>query len=680
MNIMAVVMSSEQQGNDSLKIDNELQHPWSDLLFLDLLELSIDEITALNPVVTYDFNNNPVSRFNDNTWDYSYYQSANVNGSVGKRASFPDIRPSLCNEFKYVTLHLFINDEDRYDNGGRYTSFINTTKPAYKALNELGYDTIEVLSKGIIFYRFLANFNGKYKSSTLESIIGGIKKISNTAIKGVNLSLNIDGGKSPYGDKSNNIESLARQYAGDDESEDQSLYIPSNIHSKLITNAFDIIRDAEGRIDALKGYYEESYKVHLKRLGIAKQRHPSKTSREIGSIAANIKNKDILTNDELAQKYGLMDLKDDGNNIVRSISNYSSLIAASCYIILASFTGMRHNELMNVRVNGFNKLSINGMELSFIRSYETKISGGEYVDYITSPISEKAINILKKLHEPAKKYVPDLEGSDFLFVACSSKKLPSYQHLNSITRILNTFVEHFNIRATSDDVKQFRLFNTETGTDIGVGTLWKASTHQFRRTLVVNFLTHDIVGINEVKQQVKHMYAWMTEYYGKNSDLALALKMKKSKEFQDSIQEELVDINANLYKRFHYSDEHLAGKKGQEIETERGNVEVMTDEQIRIIVKTGMFKVTRTPYGYCTKGDQCDKNDVVDPTFCGAKCETMIITIENARVWQKLYNRNVKLLGSLALEGFHGAETMMKAQNTVAGRIMDSFNLDYKNI
>ena len=62
--------------------------------------------------------------------------------------------------------------------------------------------------------------------------------------------------------------------------------------------------------------------------------------------------------------------------------------------------------------------------------------------------------------------------------------------------------------------------------------------------------------------------------------------------------------------------------------------------------ESGQYKLTQTPYGYCTKGDECDKSGVVDPTFCGASCSNMIITYKNALNWKKLYERNNKLFNN----------------------------------
>ena len=87
-------------------------------------------------------------------------------------------------------------------------------------------------------------------------------------------------------------------------------------------------------------------------------------------------------------------------------------------------------------------------------------------------------------------------------------------------------------------------------------------------------------------------------------------------------------------------------------------------------------------YGYCTKGNLCDRKDVIDPTFCGANCSTMIITKENALNWQKLYFRNKKILSNeLSIGGIpmNASKTTMQSQNEIAKNIMNKFNIKYED-
>jgi len=345
-------------------------------------------------------------------------------------------------------------------------------------------------------------------------------------------------------------------------------------------------------------------------------------------------------------------------------------------VIIASFSGMREDEVMALKDNSFKTKGTKKRKIHFLRSYESKISGGQHVDYVTSPLAERAIKLLKKINAPAKELIPELKDDPFLCITHPLKRLPTYG-VSGLVELLPKFMVHFNITVTADDLMQHDMFNSNSLKEINIGDIWPIASHQFRRTLIVNFLTHGIVGVTQIKQQVKHMYASMTEYYGHNSQLAMALNLTRSDDFKSSLDDEQLNVGVLLYKRFYQSGEHLEGVKGKEIERQRGLAQQLTDKEIKLLIKTGAFKITSTPFGFCTKGNLCDKGHIVDPTFCGAKCETMIITRSNALVWKRLYNRNVLLLKSEVIEGFGGTHSMMKAQNSVAIKIMNSFDITY---
>jgi hypothetical protein len=116
---------------------------------------------------------------------------------------------------------------------------------------------------------------------------------------------------------------------------------------------------------------------------------------------------------------------------------------------------------------------------------------------------------------------------------------------------------------------------------------------------------------------------------------------------------------------------------------ERKISKVLSDAEIKQLFRSGLYKISKSMYGYCTKGNLCDKKEAIDPTFCGASCGTMIITKENALNWQKLYFRNTKLLKSgekLVVGGIatNAAKTTMQSQNEVAKNIMNDFNMKYE--
>ncbi|AYM86865.1 hypothetical protein [Pseudoalteromonas agarivorans] len=660
---------------------------------IDIQKLTPSELYKLNPVVTYEANGQPLNRFRDKQWNYKAYANQNTNRVEAKYiVGFKtlDISQNLSNELKAVVLHSFLNEYPKNNNARVGQIIYEQISKFFIDLNSRGKPSIAVLSKSLNLIETLTRIGPQYALGTMRKSLGGLAKIEKFEIPDIDLVLPIKSGYMLGADKERTIEGLAQKYCRfDSKIPKQTLYIPSNIHSKVINCAVEMLIEAESNIERITNFFVEHWHIHALSEDIEKgmrnhaslskekqairasgiRRVPSKANREAG----------IVTRSELLEKYQLKKIDDSYAASGKGIFYYTGIIAAACYIIIASFSGMREDEVMALKHDSYKTKGTKKRKIHFLRSYESKISGGSFVDYVTSPLSERAINILKKLHTPARELIPELKNDPFICITHSLLRLPTYG-VTTLTSLLPNFMAHFNITTTAQDLKEHELFNPNSTKTINIGDVWPLSSHQFRRTLIVNFLTHSITGVTQLKQQVKHMYAFMTEYYGKNAELAIALKMSRSRQFMSQLNEERLDIGVVLYKRFYQSEEHLEGVKGKEIERQRGLAQQLTDDEIRLLIKTGAFKLTSTIFGYCTKGNLCDKGHIVDPTFCGARCETMIITIDNALQWEKLYKRNLSLLKSNTMVGFEGAETMMKSQNAVAIKIMKSFDIKYELI
>jgi hypothetical protein len=645
-------------------------------------EHGLKKIIADNPTVTFNLNDKPLSRFNDAMWDFSFYSDSNSNNHKRNfQIDFSklELSPFLLNELKLLLISIFLKEYPISNNAKYCKNAFKHFIPFFSALDKLNIKSIQAIGNSIVFYRVLELLKGKWQQDTLVGKLSALRKATKLYYKDFDFTLPIVSGKDGS-QTGQSITEIAKTY-GRSVAPSQALYIPSAIHQKMVGSAYDLICEAEDKIDDIVLFMNKWISNVDFSIKQAKTYSSTKDDSYSKSTAGNYRNEErrgckSLTT--ISKECNLYDIHTSYLGEHNSgIYFYRNLIASSCYIIINSFTGMRNDEMSNIKLGGYN-ISTTNNQLHFIRSYETKISGGEIVDYITSPIAQKAFNLLLKIHSPF--YNQELFNDEFLIKQPASMDgigFSSYRDLYGVRRILKQFIKHFDVTVTGEDIEQHSIFNKSTKKIIKIGDYWPISSHQFRRTLIVNFITHDLASLSATKQQVKHMYAGMTEYYGQHSDLAISTSMSRSHDFVNEIENERMNINIELYKRLHYGDEHLEGKKGNEIEDLRGVADFLSDAEIKILYRTGAFKITRTPYGYCTKGNLCDKTDVVDPTFCGAKCETMIITIENALNWQKLYKRNIKLLSSELLDGFHGTETMMKAQNSVAKKIMNSFELTH---
>lgn len=649
-----------------------------DIKFHDLSILSIEQIESLNPVISTDKNGKVLSKWKDEKWDFENYSLKRL-----KQKSYVDfsqykgkLTKKLFNEYKLMVYLIFIEQYNNNFNAVSISSIATSIIMFFENLVILEIESICDLSEKKNLIKLMESIKGKYSQKTLSARLSILRKGELINAKALQYRLNITHKKRVINDEGFNIEYLTSKY-GKEDTKNQTYFIPDGIHNKIIFNSIKYINKYFDYLENISKYIEDEYLAYEEALDFVKKEKPKLTRYELKTFIRNYRKKSEIapSTQKLLRKHKLENVFK--NNV--EIQDTCRFLATSSYILLLTFSGMRNEEAMNIEIDNFKILNTEP-KLYVIRSYETKISGGEVVDYITSPVVEKAFKVLEKIQYSSRKYDDSIENKKLLFVKSKHQKLFSYGDPSQMRKNMISFMEKFNITLNECDYKQNKVMNNN---DLKIGDFWAIKSHQFRRTLIVNFVNHNISSMDAIKQQVKHMYLTMTEYYAKDSQLAKKLNLKQSKEIVKNIDEELLNEKVNLYKEFYYTDEHLTGEKGKDIVSQRNIADILSDEEIKVMFESGQYKLTQTPYGYCTKGDECDKSGVVDPTFCGASCSNMIITYKNALNWKKLYERNNKLFnnkdkfliyGGLKLDG---AITMMESQNQVAKRIMKEFNIEF---
>lgn len=632
-----------------------------------LLKNPLDVICDINPPVSFDISDKPLAYFNDDKWTF-LNQNNSLDFYVFNINNYKKLNNVFIIELKYLTLTSFLNNAYKYSSVKEIKRIASCLYPLMLGSQSLGHNSFSEIGNEINFYSMMDKIKGYYTFRTLENILHTLKSANNINSNYFNLGINLTSQLNNVKNEFNSKEIAIKYSKTQSDYVEQTLYIPNKIHSQLISTCINYIEEKRMHLSNMMNFLEEDYLLYEKIKKDLENKVLNKTSK-----INIIKSKFIKT---MFEKHNLNHLSNS-----QEIQKEIRLLATSCIILMLNFSGMRINELCNIQVDGF-KIVNTEPKLYILRSYETKISGGQIADYITSPIIKDCVDILKEIHAFARKYDNTINSTD-LFISSKHQKLLTYGKISSLPTHIRDFSEEINLILDEEAVKESELLNGPRE-DIKIGKIWPLASHQFRRTLVVNFVSHRLGTINSVKQQVKHMYATMTEYYAKNSRLAETFNLNVVKEISDIIEEELLNEGIRQYKEFYYSEEPLAGIKGHEIMCERESIKVLSDEEIKQLFKTGLYKISKSMYGYCTKGNLCDKKEAIDPTFCGASCSTMVITKENADNWQKLYFRNKKLLTSgseLSIGGIpmNGVKTTMQNQNEVAKKIMDQFNMKYED-
>ncbi|MGL4711382.1 MAG: hypothetical protein ACRCWP_02125, partial [Shewanella sp.] len=170
---------------------------------------------------------------------------------------------------------------------------------------------------------------------------------------------------------------------------------------------------------------------------------------------------------------------------------------------------------------------------------------------------------------------------------------------------------------------------------------WPLTPHQFRRTLAFYCIKNRFGTLVALKQQFKHLYLSMTEWYTNGGKLASLRNLK----MDDKMRNLLADINAEctankILKQWH-SDEILSGTHGKAIMKMRGDVPTIYGswEVIYKAVKEGKLTLHGSMHSYCKSGYDCDMDGVVTPQFCvDCGSGSSIIDKQQAKWWQKKHS------------------------------------------
>lgn len=641
---------------------------------------SLTEQISLNVPVTYQKDGSPLSYFADTKWNYSAYRDERKNQSEASHiVDFTRVKSDkYIGELKHAFYTIFSEDFASEGNSMMMRNYARVLIPIVNELDTIGIKSFSEINS-ISIFKYLESIKGKYSISTIEKKLGALNTISKVKTDEFSFFLPIKSKKPEFNDS---IQSLARKY-GSKKKTEQAFYIPKRIHCTLMEKALELISDAETelevkgkivtKLDLLNSVLEQRWsQIRQSYSEIDRSSYKSNISYQCALVAW--RNQRFGTLSQQLANAGIEGVVVSANTAKKDIFGYLGRLFAACLIMALSFSAMRYDELKTLMRDAFITRKFHDTVFHYIVAYESKITGGEEVDYISAPIARKAIEIINKLHQPARNLLTAYSDNPFLMFTHGDRFLPQYRSYTAVRNNLNKFIEYYDIRISAEDIVEIEMVN-KNRKGLEVGKLWPLKSHQFRRTLIVNFISHKIADIDAIKQQAKHMYVQMTQYYGNDAEALQAAGIKADQELMQEITDAVVEANINLFKRFHQTDEQLCGVKGNLIMLERENMSALTEEEIAAFVAAGLWNVSLSPFGFCTKGSNCSKTNILDPSSCSLNCDSTILTIENALEWRKLYWKNRKLLNGGLLDCYKGLSQQIELQNRVALKIMKQFNL-----
>lgn len=212
-------------------------------------------------------------------------------------------------------------------------------------------------------------------------------------------------------------------------------------------------------------------------------------------------------------------------NILR---RYLGLIRAAAAWVIATGTCARKGEILALQRGCFTKEELEGRTAYILRSATTKTQDNPNAIWIASPRVEPAVRALERVldgYERAHRNAPNL--TDYLFQKLetslgadrfSSQLSKGHVYYGEVCQHINfkPLARHADVRITNDDWLEAKALTPDLDeAKFAVGKDWVATPHQLRRTVLVRAAASGVVSLDSLSFQAKHQSWKMTEYYTK---------------------------------------------------------------------------------------------------------------------------------------------------------------------
>lgn len=645
--------------------------------------------------VMIDQNGKTISYFGDNTWDLTHYVDVKIVSK--KRASFTHLTTiSLLQEQKLLAfLGLFAVGTLRQGAMIKTTTFlernINLTQ-VYKYIESIKADSICVLNHPIQFSRFCEylkslKMSGPYTSKLIFAL-NWIEAVKNqTPIK---LSLPL----------TTSITELGRQLGCPTKLESEQYYaIPSRLMQLIYSKAIEYIDTYYPIRDTLLDIHTEQQENY-----------------EIGKAAVDNKIKsgqwNWLTSDSPHYKAEITKAKPQtSTNILKSyISNadieklipsdirrfnwlYSHILTC-CFIICGAFSGMRRSEIYSLHSDSFKTLKLKDQVFYSLQSYHSKMTPAvpEKAEWLASPITGKAIELASLLTQNMRTQlmlsddrVENARASSIWLVQQMKCRKPNMLTGPPFALHHKQLVEEAGAIVNEQDYEEFKLLNPNLNIHaykqkIVIGKPWAFTTHQLRRTFAVFGKRYNLLSDVAIKQQYKHIYLPMSQWYSEGGVAAKIKHVKVDSELNNLLQEVDKEVTTQLLHQWYNSDDKLYGKKGIDVVKDRENTAVKYSswDALYAQVSTGRISIAGTLHSYCMAGYECRMEKVVSPTNC-FNCENVVIDETKAQAWQKRHQWIVETITEMEQHTKLSQSQLSHfiTQLRAAEKVMDYFEISY---
>ncbi len=317
-----------------------------------------------------------------------------------------------------------------------------------------------------------------------------------------------------------------------------------------------------------------------------------------------------------------------------------------CAIVIAAFTGMRYNELLAIPLNGLSALSSSNGDIPVVWSVTTKLEDNgapRFTKWVTSSIVEAAFKVARIITYGSLSWsgdksiigVNEKEIPLFLSTVKGKSGNPHPQFLYAATTFNlagwrdNLYKDELEISEYDMAEISWFMYGESLPNTIQLGRRWPLSFHQFRRSMAVYAAASGLVSYPVLKSQLKHISMVMTVYYSESNSRAMNIlgDEPEVKALRSEWGEAKARVEADELYQLIQSGQPLAGAAGKKIKLQqsRGDLPYYFEDRkvTKQFVKNGKIRYRPTLVGGCMSVKPCNKGAGVLASAC-ISCESAV--------------------------------------------------------
>ncbi|WP_312268452.1 hypothetical protein [Pseudescherichia sp.] len=641
-----------------------------------------------------DESGNVIAKFGDLSWDCS--RLVTTKNASHRKIDFSEFRqyPALLNEMKLICYGWLFTRNLQYSSPTKMSTIIGRIsglKMSYRFLSENGLSTISALDVPAQWAKFLSFLEVQRKSAgTLTHILCAIQQarrlfpwlgygVSDMSFSPVRLS-----------------KKLCRPEASERE---QTLAIPERLADKLLHHAVNIVETAwpyRARLGETERLLQENYEAGERavnekiRTGVWKWLNEENGSAEFrhrfakeAVYLAPKKASDIIA----GQLSGYPDCPLIANGIWWS--KYRANLLSACFVCCAAFSGMRESELFELTPYSYYSAIYSGRTFHFLKAKTHKM-GEKHTEWVVAPIVQKVIQLVVALTEHLRTQIlehavtaREKELAQSLWLSQGQRSTQPKRISNWTLRLAN-YSKLAGLYVSQEDYDECLRANPNSNerirNHVEIGKCWKLSPHQFRRTLAFFAIKNRLGNAIAIKQQFKHLYLQMSEWYCEGGIPSRLHNVGIDKELQKMIDTAGYEQIAQKYWGWFKGSGVLSGSHGKDIVKMRDDLPLVYRnwESLLKQVKEKRLTLHGTLHAYCKNGYDCDMGGVINPAFC-VDCGShgSIIDEEQAMWWKKKHDSLTRWLTDNP--GVSVAElTHCMTQIRAAEKVMVDFSVSFE--